>query len=119
MSDWVLSLKGESKSLKRRNESSWVGDNLREKTCMVEIKKKKKILHSYSSDSISDSNSDNTVSFFIFIFSKKRKWQDSDSPPYDIFYFFKKCKWQDTRVIDKTTQWWDYSSWHTFFDWEK
>ena len=37
MSDWVLSLRGESRSLKRRNESSWVGDNTREKMCVAEI----------------------------------------------------------------------------------
>ena len=101
-----------SKSLKTKEEKwnydsswVWVGDNWREKTCVAEIKRGKKISCTVN-DSISDSNSDNTTSFFIFIlliyffFQKTQvektmsQWLIHVEFKKKIF-FFKKRKWQD------------------------
>ena len=162
VTEW-LSLRGErSRSLNRRNKSSWVGDKSREKTCVAEIKREKKnILHSDSSDSINkllkqrlqewQQWASQTVTiphlFFILFFQKMevaRQWLTHAAFFYYFFnfkknasgktvnhmaiwhfkkkliYFFSKnASGKTLKLLDKTTQWWDYSSWHTFFDWER
>ena len=76
------------------DESSWVGNNSREKTCVVEIKREKK----KKNCTVTDSNSDRHRFLFFYFFSKNasaREWLTHAAFFFFNIFFFKKLKWHD------------------------